>query len=49
MLVTYAHLLPAVNTYRGAGFRVVKQVPERSYGKRLTSQRWELDLRAPAR
>ena len=49
MLVTYAHLLPAGNTYRGAGFRIVRQAPERSYGKRLMSQRWELDLRAPAR
>ena len=45
MLVTYAHLLPAGNTYRGAGFRVVKETPVRVYGRRLVDQRWELDLR----
>lgn len=49
MLVTYAHLLPAGNTYRGAGFRVVKETPVRVYGQRLVDQRWELDLRAPGK
>jgi len=49
MLVTYAHLQAAGNTYRRAGFRLVRETPERDYGRRLTGQRWELELRGPAR
>ena len=49
MLVTYAHLEAARRTYTAAGFRVTREAPERIYGKRLTGQRWELDLKAPAR
>ena len=44
-LWTQSILHPARHLYKQAGFQVVREVPHHSFGKDLTAETWELDLR----
>lgn len=43
-LWTQSNLLAARKLYRAAGFRLIKQEPQRAFGADLVSETWELDL-----
>ena len=43
-LWTQSILTAAHRIYKSAGFRLVRQVPHRSFGKNLVGQTWEMDL-----
>ena len=47
VLWTQSHLLAARRIYRSRGFRKVKSGRNDAFGKRLTSETWELDLSTP--
>jgi N-acetylglutamate synthase-like GNAT family acetyltransferase len=49
VLWTQANLHAAHRIYRQSGFRLVREDKHQSFGKSLTGQYWELDLRAPAK
>ena len=49
VLWTQANLHAAHSIYKQSGFRLVREDKHQSFGKSLTGQYWELDLRAPAR
>jgi GNAT superfamily N-acetyltransferase len=45
VLWTESPLTSARRIYAAAGFRIVSRTPVREFGKRMTSEIWELDLR----
>jgi ribosomal protein S18 acetylase RimI-like enzyme len=44
ILWTQSNLTAARNIYRRAGFKVIKEEPQRAFGADLVSETWELDL-----
>lgn len=44
VLWTQSHLAAARAIYVDAGFRLVKEEPHRSFGRKLTGEYWELKL-----
>ncbi len=44
VLWTQSNLTAARNIYRHAGFKIVKEEPQRAFGADLVSETWELEL-----